>query len=153
MIIVLEGLPYSGKTTIGKLLATALNFSFRSYPVNRDSIDSKSDIDFSMAVDMLTHPPDPLSSWVIENYWKSHCVYGGRFTKYLKDHLPPPDYTFYLDVSLGLSIERSKSQEHLTFKQLNELEFRYGQMVYTASIPTYYTPEEKVQRILAKIER
>lgn len=160
MIIILEGLPCSGKTTIGWSLAKKLNFNFRSYPVNLGQgsrfMDSKTEMDFGMAVDMLTHPPDPQYSWVIENYWKSHCVYGGRFTKYLKDHLPAPDFTFYLDVCLDLAIERSEQQGYtnkLTLKQLNELEFRYGQMVYTDWIPTYATPEEKVQRILTKIGR
>lgn len=154
-IIVLEGLDGSGKTTLGKQLAKTLGFNYRHYPVGIERAKlyfPESPLDLAMAIDMLTHPPNDLEGgWVLDRYYYSHYAYGGRFTDFLREVMPPPTYCFLLDVDpydSYLRCQQRGDDTDITIEKRQDIRNLYHDLPYSKVIPGHLTPTEILNTIL-----
>lgn len=152
-IIVLEGVDGSGKSTVTKMLADALGFQLRHYPVDLEKareFSPGSGTDFAMAVDMVTNPPLD-GDWVLDRYYYSHYAYGGRFTPLLKRLLPKPDYSFLVDVDPIESFIRCQKRGNdtdISVAKRQEVRSRYHELEFTHVLPGHLNPQELLDTIL-----
>lgn len=152
-IIVLEGLDGAGKSTVAKMLADALGYQLRHYPVDLEKalkFSPASGTDFAMAVDMVTHPPTE-GDWVLDRYYHSHYAYGGRFFETLKQDLPKPDYSFLIDVdpldSFMRCLERGDDQD-ISVQSRQDIRKRYHELEFTEVLSGLLNPTELLNTIL-----
>ena len=152
-IIVLEGVDGSGKSAVAKMLADALGFQLRHYPVDieKAKLDDPSEgTDFAMAVDMITHIPSE-GDWVLDRYYHSHYAYGGRFTPLLKRLLPKPDYSFLIDVDPLESFIRCQKRGNdtdISVAKRQEIRRRYHELEFTGVLSGLLNPTELLNTIL-----
>lgn len=152
-IIALEGLDGSGKSTVAKMLADALGYQLRHYPVDLEKakqFSPASSTDFAMAVDMLTNPPLD-GHWVLDRYFYSHYAYGGRFTDQLRELLPTPTYCFLLDVDpyeSYLRCQKRGNDTDISIDMRQDIRNRYHELPYTRVLPGHLTPTEILNSIL-----
>lgn len=152
-IIVLEGLDGAGKSTVAKMLADAVGFQLRHYPVDieKAKLDYPSeDTDFAMAVDMITHIPSE-GDWVLDRYYHSHYAYEGRYTPVLKRSLPKPDYSFLIDVDpleSFLRCQKRGKDTDISVAKRQEIRRRYHELEFTSVLPGHLNPQELLNIIL-----
>ena len=77
MIIVVEGIDGTGKTTVSKKVADSIGFNYRHYPVDYPHwYNIVQDKQKAMALDLLSNAVDPYTSWILDRYLPSSKVYG-----------------------------------------------------------------------------
>lgn len=99
MIIVIEGIDGTGKTTVSEKVATDIRFNYRHYPVNfrywYNIVHNKED---AMYVDLLYNAVDPYTNWILDRYLPSSKVYGTSPQLYntIETLMPPANYNILL---------------------------------------------------------
>lgn len=153
MIITLEGLDGAGKTTLGRLMAEVLGYQYIHYPTPDLALLPRVPRDAAYALDMLGNPLDPAKDWVVDRYYHSHIAYGGKYGDYLKAKLPPPDYTFLIDLSAQESLERCQVRGddlEITLDMREKIRYRYLQLGLTP-IPGNFSTAAALSYILDTI--
>lgn len=99
MIIVLEGVDGTGKTTVSERLATTTGSNYRHYPVDYHYwYNITRDKQMAMAVDLVVNSVDANKDWVLDRYLPSSRVYGMDNILYntIENLVPPADYNILL---------------------------------------------------------
>lgn len=112
MIIVIEGIDGSGKTTLAKYMAHRLGWQYRHYPYRLDSDLVKQNLQKAMAKDLLCNPPYRSQDWVLDRYLPSSHAYGmpSDLLDSLTAQLPKPDFSVLLDISAVMSVSRCQQR-------------------------------------------
>lgn len=99
MIIVVEGIDGTGKTTVSKKVANSIGFNYRHYPVDYSYwYNTVQDKQKAMALDLISNAVDPSTNWILDRYLPSSKVYGMGHLLYntVKNSVPPADYNILL---------------------------------------------------------
>lgn len=132
MLIVIEGVDGTGKTTVATRIGKKLNINYRHYPVNYNKYYSMVyDKDLSMVFDMLCNKVDPSLNWIIDRYLQSSLVYGmdTRFYNVLKTEIPNADQNILLtcdpEVAYNRMLTRGLNQLDPDLEKLEYLQNEY----------------------------
>ena len=99
MIIVIDGIDGTGKTTVSEKVATDIGFNYRHYPVDFSYwYNIVQDKQKALAIDILVNSVDLSTNWILDRYLPSSKVYGMRTLLYnkVKKLVPPADYNILL---------------------------------------------------------
>jgi dTMP kinase len=109
VIIVLEGVDGTGKTTVSKKVADDLGVNYRHYPVDYQLAYSIiGDKQLAMAFDMVSNTVNPEANWLFDRYLPSSVVYGMDWQLYntLESSVPPADRNILLYCEPGVAYKR-----------------------------------------------
>lgn len=109
MIIVLEGIDGTGKTTVSEKVANNTGFNYRHYPVNYSYwYNVTQDKHIAMAVDLVVNAVDASSDWILDRYLPSSRVYGMDHFLYntIEYSVPSADYNIILCCDPGVAYRR-----------------------------------------------
>ena len=113
MIIVVEGIDGTGKTTVSKKVANSIGFNYRHYPVDYSYwYNIVQDKQKAMALDLLSNAVDPYTNWILDRYLPSSKVYGMSYLLYntVKNLIPPADYNILLWCDPNVAYKRMLSR-------------------------------------------
>ena len=113
MIIVVEGIDGTGKTTVSKKVADSIGFNYRHYPVDYPHwYNIVQDKQKAMALDLLSNAIDPYTNWILDRYLPSSKVYGMGHLLYntVKNLIPPANYNILLWCDPNVAYKRMLSR-------------------------------------------
>lgn len=99
MIIVIEGIDGTGKTTVSKQVSYDLGVNYRHYPVDYQlAYGITRDRQLAMAFDMVANTVNPDCNWIFDRYLPSSVAYGMDFKLYntLESLVPSADRNILL---------------------------------------------------------
>lgn len=110
MIVVLEGIDGSGKTTLAKRLSRDIGFNYIHFPVDVDLTLPHDELQQAMADDLLKNAPVMQSGdWVVDRFWQSSYAYGMPTSMLLGVLSDLPEYkslSIYFDIPALVSLTR-----------------------------------------------
>ena len=109
MIIVLEGVDGTGKTTVSERVANATGFNYRHYPVDYPYwYNITRDKQTAMAVDLVVNSVYANENWILDRYLPSSRVYGMGKDLYnkIESLVPPADYNILLCCNPDVAYKR-----------------------------------------------
>ncbi len=113
MIIVVEGIDGTGKTTVSEKVANNTGFNYRHYPVDyRYWYNVVHDRQLAMALDLVYNAVDTNSNWILDRYLPSSRVYGMSYLLYntIENLVPLADYSILLYCDPGVAYKRMLSR-------------------------------------------
>lgn len=119
MIIVIEGIDGTGKTTVSTRVAQDLGINYRHYPVDYEqAYNLVHDKQMAMALDLVAYKVSEFSDWILDRYMPSSAVYGMNKGLYdtLETLVPVADYNILLTCNPQVAYQRAVT------RGLNELD-------------------------------
>ena len=161
MLIVIEGIDGSGKTTLAQRLSNAWGFEYRHYPFSLDPATASKNLQQAMFDDLVKHKPSAEFDWVVDRYTQSSYVYGmpSKLYQRLVTCVPTPDLTVYLDISPQESLDRCLRRglpdplgyDSASIVMRQDLINRYQELTWDIVLDATLSPDQLFDTLVSKI--